>query len=46
MAMIDDKLFERFPKPEVILGQHVLPPPAGKSPTGPESRSPRRTTSR
>ena len=29
-AMIDDKLFERFPKPEVILGQHVLPPPAGE----------------
>jgi amidohydrolase len=29
-AMIDDKLFERFPKPEVILGQHVLPPPAGQ----------------
>ena len=29
-AMIDDKLFERFPKPEVILGQHVMPPPAGQ----------------
>jgi hippurate hydrolase len=29
-AMIDDKLFERFPKPEVVLGQHVLPPPAGE----------------
>jgi amidohydrolase len=28
-AMIDDKLFERFPKPDVILGQHVMPPPAG-----------------
>src|SRR3954464_12839513 len=24
-AMIDDGLFERFPKPEVILGQHVMP---------------------
>ncbi len=23
-AMIDDKLFERFPKPDVILGQHVM----------------------
>jgi len=28
-AMIDDGLFKRFPKPEVILGQHVMPPPAG-----------------
>jgi amidohydrolase len=28
-AMIDDGLFERFAKPDVILGQHVLPPPAG-----------------
>ena len=28
-AMIDDGLFERFPKPEVILGQHVMPGPAG-----------------
>jgi metal-dependent amidase/aminoacylase/carboxypeptidase family protein len=24
-AMIDDGLFDRFPKPEVILGQHVMP---------------------
>jgi amidohydrolase len=29
-AMIDDKLFERFPKPDVVLGQHVMPPPAGQ----------------
>ena len=29
-AMIDDKLFERFPKPDVILGQHVMPPAAGQ----------------
>ena len=29
-AMIDDGLFERFPKPEVILGQHVMPAPAGR----------------
>jgi amidohydrolase len=29
-AMIDDGLFKRFPKPEVILGQHVMPPPAGR----------------
>ena len=29
-AMIDDGLFDRFPKPQVILGQHVMPGPAGK----------------
>ncbi|MGH2857291.1 MAG: amidohydrolase [Solirubrobacteraceae bacterium] len=29
-GMIDDGLFHRFPKPEVILGQHVMPAPAGK----------------
>ena len=29
-AMIDDGLFTRFPKPDVILGQHVMPPPAGQ----------------
>ena len=35
-AMIDDGLFERFPKPDVILGQHVMldalrgPSPAGR----------------
>ncbi|HET7313044.1 M20 family metallopeptidase [Salinisphaera sp.] len=28
-AMIDDGLFDRFPKPDVILGQHVMPGPAG-----------------
>src|SRR3954463_5291864 len=28
-AMIDDGLFDRFPKPEIILGQHVMPAPAG-----------------
>jgi len=28
-AMIDDDLFERFPKPDVVLGQHVMPAPAG-----------------
>ena len=28
-AMIDDGLFDRFPKPHVILGQHVMPGPAG-----------------
>ena len=29
-AMIDDHLFDRFPKPDVILGQHVMPPLAGQ----------------
>ncbi|HET9123294.1 MAG TPA: amidohydrolase [Solirubrobacteraceae bacterium] len=28
-AMIDDGLFDRFPKPDVILGQHVMPLSAG-----------------
>jgi hippurate hydrolase len=28
-AMVDDGLFERFPKPDVVLGQHVMPAPAG-----------------
>jgi amidohydrolase len=28
-AMIDDGLFERFPVPEIVLGQHVMPLPAG-----------------
>jgi hippurate hydrolase len=28
-ALIDDGLFERFPKPAIILGQHVGPLPAG-----------------
>ena len=28
-AMIDDGMFKRFPKPDVILGQHVMPLPAG-----------------
>ena len=28
-AMIDDGLFERFPKPDIILGQHVMSMPAG-----------------
>jgi amidohydrolase len=28
-GMIDDGLFDRFPKPEVILGQHVMPGPTG-----------------
>jgi len=28
-AMIDDGLFDRFGKPDVVLGQHVAPIPAG-----------------
>src|ERR671933_2331669 len=28
-AMIDDGLFDRFPKPVVVLGQHVMVGPAG-----------------
>ncbi len=28
-AMIDDGLFGKFPKPDVVLGQHVMPSPAG-----------------
>lgn len=28
-AMIEDGLFERFPKPDVVLGQHVMVGPAG-----------------
>jgi hippurate hydrolase len=28
-AMIDDGLFTRFPKPDVVLAQHVMPAPAG-----------------
>jgi amidohydrolase len=28
-AMIDDGLFNRFPKPDVVLGQHVMPGSAG-----------------
>ena len=28
-AMVDDLLFERVPRPDVVLGQHVAPLPAG-----------------
>ncbi|MFG2794849.1 amidohydrolase [Streptomyces sp. NPDC048419] len=27
--MVEDGLFERFPKPDIVLGQHVAPLPAG-----------------
>ncbi len=29
-AMIDDNLFKRFPKPDVVLGQHVMSLPSGQ----------------
>ena len=29
IAMLDDGLYDRFPKPDVVLGQHVAPIPAG-----------------
>jgi hippurate hydrolase len=29
-GMVDDGLFQRFPKPDVVLGQHVMPLPAGR----------------
>ena len=29
-AMVDDGLTQRFPKPDVVLGQHVMPLPAGR----------------
>jgi hippurate hydrolase len=29
-AMIDDDLFTRFAKPDVVFGQHVMPAPAGE----------------
>ncbi|SDT70502.1 amidohydrolase [Jiangella sp. DSM 45060] len=29
-AMVDDGLYDRFPTPDVVLGQHVAPLPAGK----------------
>lgn len=29
-AMVDDGLYDRVPKPDVVLGQHVAPLPAGK----------------
>jgi amidohydrolase len=28
-AMIDDGLYERVPEPDIVLGQHVMPLPAG-----------------
>ncbi|MFE9170840.1 amidohydrolase [Streptomyces kebangsaanensis] len=34
-AMVDDGLFERFPRPDIILGQHVGPGPVGIVTTNP-----------
>jgi hippurate hydrolase len=34
-AMIDDGLFDRFPKPQVVLGQHIMVQPAGTLSTRP-----------
>lgn len=36
-AMVDDGLWDRIPKPEIVLGQHVMPYEAGKLyfPVGP-----------
>ena len=42
-AMIDDGLFDRFPKPAVVLGQHVMVGPAGTV-AGARSQSPPRPT--
>ena len=39
-AMIDDGLFDRFPKPDVIFGQHVMPAPAGLISCRPAPRRP------
>ena len=36
-AMIDDGLLTRFPKPDVVLGQHVMVGPAGRLAGGQES---------
>lgn len=30
LAMVDNGLARRFPKPDVVLGQHVMPLPAGR----------------
>ncbi len=29
-AMVNDGMVERFPKPDIVLGQHVMPMPAGR----------------
>jgi metal-dependent amidase/aminoacylase/carboxypeptidase family protein len=42
-AMVDDGLFERVPTPDVVLGQHVAPLPAGTIAAYAGSDSPRVT---
>ena len=42
-AMIEDRLTERFPKPDVILGQHVMVGPADGSRVARGRSRPRRT---
>jgi hippurate hydrolase len=42
-AMVEDRLFDRIPTPDVILGQHVMPAPAGSIGTR-DGVSPRRRT--
>jgi hippurate hydrolase len=34
-AMVDDGMVKRFPKPDIVLGQHVMPMPAGRIGTRP-----------
>ena len=45
-AMIDDGLLDRFPKPTVILGQHVMPSRLASSATAPAPPRPPPTASR
>ena len=45
-AMIDDGLFQRFPKPDVVLGQHVMSLPAVLSLAVPERQLPPPTVCR
>ena len=45
-AMIDDGLFNRFPKPDVVLGQHVMVGHRARSPDAPGPSPPRRIACR
>ena len=45
-AMVDDGLLTRFPKPDVILGQHVMKGPAGTDRLARRRRHLRRRQSR
>jgi hippurate hydrolase len=35
-AMIDDGMVKRFPKPDIVLGQHVMPMPQARLALAPE----------